>query len=364
MIELEIYNRELEVLGVVTEWYSLRWLRKYNNIGEFELHCRINSNNLEIIRTGNLITRYDAEEIGVIENIKIEDNPENGAKFILTGRFLEGITEERLLMKKQNFTGKISSNISKLISENLINVESARKYNLLKIGSIYDTTETADFQMGLGKNIGMQIQKLCKIANVGFKIVADYDNKAFEFILYKGRDLRNMVILSDADGNIKNSEYEKNTSPLKTFAIVAGAGEGEKRKNITLDDGSTGWNRKEVFIDARDIEDKKTVNDEEVEIPLSEYNQLLATRGQEKMEEHKVYENFQSEVVITENDVYKQDWDLGDIVTVYSEKWDKEITERVVEVEEIFENGIINIYPTFGSPLPLLTDILKEEEIY
>ena len=117
-----------------------------------------------------------------------------------------------------------------------------------------------------------------------------------------------------------------------------------------------------MYVDARDIQNKQTnSNNEEIILSDEEYNKLLETRGREKMADRIKFTNFSAETTQSVNDKYKVDWDLGDIVTVYKTEWGIEIQERITEVEETLENGIITVYPTFGSPVPELKDILKEE---
>lgn len=53
-----------------------------------------------------------------------------------------------------------------------------------------------------------------------------------------------------------------------------------------------------------------------------------------------------------ENFRYRQDWDLGDIVTVQYTKLSITTNQRVTEVEEVYENGTATITPTFGTPMP------------
>ena len=49
---------------------------------------------------------------------------------------------------------------------------------------------------------------------------------------------------------------------------------------------------------------------------------------------------------------YGSDYDLGDIVTVRKDSFGVSKDLRITEINEIYENGIYKITPTFGSPLP------------
>lgn len=376
MIQLEVYNSKLEVLGMITSWYSLRWRRKYFGIGEFEIHVEANPNNLELIQENNLVTRLDADEVGIIENITLKEKAREGDVIIITGKFLEVILDSRIMLETETFKGNAENSLRTLVTKNIINpINKARKIDKVVLGANNKHTDVIDVQLGLGKNLATMFEKICKVTNLSTRFYIDYETMQIKFEVWKGRDLRDLIILSDEDGNITNSNYESVVTAYRSFGLVAGQGEGIARKRLALDDGATGWNRKEFYIDARDIQDTETIEKELVDeegnpyieyeerpITEAEYNKLLETRGREKMADKIKYINFESETTESVNDRYKKDWDLGDIVTVYKTRWHKEIQERITEVEETFENGIIKIYPIFGSPLPELKDILKENE--
>ena len=362
MIQLEVYSYNLTVLGIITGIKNLRWRRRYFGVGEFELNCEANNNNLELIKVNNLITRLDDEEVGIIENIYIKDTQEDGEIITVTGKFLKSILDSRILFNTEYLTGNIEKNLRYLVDKNLINPSDVkRKIFSLELGEIKNFQEQLDAQFGLGKNLLTVTDKMCRVSNLSTKIIIDYDKEVMLFDVWKGRDLSDLVILSDSDGNIQNTEYEMIFSTFKSFGLVAGEGEGEQRKKISLDDGNIAWYRKEMYIDARDIQSKQSVNNEEITLTDEEYNKLLETRGKEKMSDKIRYTNFSSETTNNFNDRYKVDWDLGDIVTVYKKEWNVEIQERITEIEETLENGIITVYPTFGNPIPELKDILKEE---
>ena len=81
-----------------------------------------------------------------------------------------------------------------------------------------------------------------------------------------------------------------------------------------------------------------------------EYAAVLAQRGMEKLAEAVKVENFNANAVDTQNFQYLTDWDLGDIVSI--EKWGILLNQRITEVEEVDEGGVLTVTPVCGSPLP------------
>ena len=47
-MELYVFDRDLNFEGILEEYFSLIWRRKYSKCGDFELHCNID--NLELLK--------------------------------------------------------------------------------------------------------------------------------------------------------------------------------------------------------------------------------------------------------------------------------------------------------------------------
>ncbi|MCB7106292.1 siphovirus ReqiPepy6 Gp37-like family protein, partial [Eubacterium callanderi] len=134
----------------------------------------------------------------------------------------------------------------------------------------------------------------------------------------------------------------------KTTAYVAGQGEGENREILILGDDLTDVDRREVFIDARDIEQGEST--------------ALEDRGAAKLKEYQVTDSFEFEVITRD---YRKKWDLGDITTFYDKDLDYLDNNQIVEIQETYEADGIKIEPTFGDPVKTITDVVKStsEEI-
>ena len=130
---------------------------------------------------------------------------------------------------------------------------------------------------------------------------------------------------------------------MKTKVIVGGAGDGVNRIYVTVG-GGTGFDLREVFLDAKDI-NKDQLTD-------AQYLEALKTRGQEYLNENKVLENFEAEAEADVNFIYGKDYDLGDVVTVKKKKWNTAQNLRITELCEVYEYGGMYVVPTFGDALP------------
>ena len=150
-------------------------------------------------------------------------------------------------------------------------------------------------------------------------------------------------MFSEDYNNLNNAIYRRNSQNLKTFAIVGGQGEGDARTYYELG-GGEGYDLREVFIDAKDINPDG--------MTAAAYKAALLQRAREALNEAIVSETLECETDAAINFVYKEDYDLGDIVTVRKKKWNLYMNQRITELSEVYEYGGMIVVPTFGDPLP------------
>ncbi len=344
-MELYIYNRSLDLIGLIDVFDSLRWRRRYFQPGEFELHLKYTDENVKLLEEDNIIARRDADEAGIIEGISIDKDD-----LTVKGRFLSSLTERRIIM-----TESVLNTTAELAMRTL--VSNMSKIPFLELGELKNYKETVDLQVTY-KNVCNTLTKIAQVSNIGYRIRFYRKDKKLLFECYKGIDrsvgqnINPRAIFSEEFENVSDNKYSLETENYKTVAIVGGEGEGTARIIVTVGD-TTGLERRELFVDAKDIQKGDLTN--------NEYKALLIQRGNEALAQAVKNETFESNVNLQSSLVYKSDFNLGDIVTCRNRDWNKVIDVRIAEIEEVYENGIITLTPTFGSPLPELKDILKGE---
>lgn len=121
----------------------------------------------------------------------------------------------------------------------------------------------------------------------------------------------------------------------------------------------TGLNRRELFIDARDLQSNA---DPDKPLTPEEYLALLSLRGLEKMAEHQLAESFSAEVR-TYNPTYQYgvDFFLGDTITLTDERLGLTIDAVVRAAEQSASRNGETLTLTFGYSMPTLHSILKRK---
>ncbi len=345
--QVKVYDINLMRQGVIDVYRSLIWTRKYKEAGTVELHAALNSRNIKLLQKGHIVTMTGSVESAVIEGVAADDF---SSEITATGRMLSSGLSRRGIKTVVNVADAVYEDVMR----QLVDISAIRVENPLPRLALGE-------RKGLGGRVTLQVSykdlytyltKLSACSNLGFRIRGDYKEKRFYFEVYEGIDHsqdqrgNKRVIFSEIYRNLSKTTFTTNSQNYKTHAVVFGDGEGLERTvaEAVIDPNLTGWERREVMVDARDI--KRDGLTEE------QYKAALIQRGTEKLAEYGIVECLETVTLPNVNFKYKEDYDLGDIVTVNKKAWGIKTDKRITEIQEVYENGGLSIVPTFGNPLP------------
>lgn len=342
MIEVRVYNASMDFAGVIDNYSSLQWARKYTEPGSFELHCPITHNNLQLLKRDNLVWKKGAKEAGVIEDLKLEETAKK-AEIIAKGRFLSSYLDRRLIRPFYECYGKNAETVIRELYTNAVPIPQ------VELGTVQGYTEKVSFQATY-QNLLAKVEEICAGMATGFRFRPDFVNKKIVFELYRGLDHsitqsdRERVIFSDSFANLDSTTYEENEQVYKNVCYVGGQGEGSDRTIVEVGaTDSTGLDRRESFLSATDVR-----NDS---ISDSQYQDALKQRGNAALTNAIMASSFDATVNPNGNFKYLTDYDLGDVVTVQKEAYGITQNLRITEISEVYENGIYKIEPKFGEGL-------------
>ncbi|NFD29670.1 hypothetical protein EXN57_14345 [Clostridium botulinum] len=383
-MELYILSRDLELIGILDTFTSFRWIRRYFKSGEFELHCALDSNTLELLKRDNVVYKKNDVEAGYIETRQLKIGEDGQEHLEVKGKLLTNYLDRRISWDRVNFDGKAEVLMRNLVLENAIKPTNInRKIQNLTLGSLKGFNKDIKYQNSFG-NVLQQLENISNTSNLGYRNLLNIKNRKILFDVYKGvdRTINNgsiaPCIFSRDFENILEQEYMDSLNNYKNTCLIAGAGEGKDRKITSIEEG-IGLNRYELYVDARDVQDTETVTvtvtdydeegnvtgsheeDKEAEIPWDRYEPQLLQRGDEKLSECTKIQTFDSKVNTNGNNVYRKDYNLGDIVTIVDKKWGIRIDTRITEIEEIYEEKGLEVNVTFGNNIPTIIDKIKQK---
>ena len=158
-MELYVYppiGQGLAWNGVIDQFGSLRWRRKYTEPGEFELHLPASKENVALLRPGVRLQRLDCREQGEISGIRLE-----GEEMSVTGRMLSARLDQHIqplfacscsaaeAMRKAVAAEKPAE--LEVLVDNQCSVENVTRYGQSQGYKVETAPEGADFRLKLKK---------------------------------------------------------------------------------------------------------------------------------------------------------------------------------------------------------------------
>lgn len=351
-MNIYVLDTSFKVIDVIDEYISVIWTRRYFSYGDFELYLMASENNLDILTAGNylvreqdIVSQSEFHNVMIISNRDIKTDVENGDNIIVTGYSLKSILKRRIISEQTTLSGMVENCITQLLIENLINPSVAeRQISNFRLGTNMIINSNTMQRQITGDNLSEAITEICMTYGYGYDVYISNGN--FVFYIYEGADrsydqsANPYIIFSTEFDNLITSDYVQNNDNYANAAVVAGEGEGDERKKVTVGTAS-GLNRYEVWIDARN----SSSNDGE--ISESDYLNMLRQEGVEELSELTTTTSFEGEVDDTTNFVIGKDYFLGDCVQVEND-YGISAKTRIIEVIESEDENGADIIPTFS----------------
>lgn len=348
--ELYVIEKEtLTMIGMVSEYKGISFPKTYIGCSRFDVYVPITEHNLEMLKEGRIL--YLSEEInGEITRIEtlINDSTEKVLK--VSGCTLEWLLKSRIIWGTYIGTNKRPDlMLSEIINQNCVNPENKNRIiPFLNVKPInMDIALDKISHQKTGDEVYDECKILCETYGFGYNISLDIVNKQMWLNFRYGldrtidQDKRDFVLLSTDMQDILSSDYIKDIEDYKTTALVAGEVENEQR--VTTISGNnlvSGFDRKELYVDARDIQSEDSGES---------MMDLLNARGLEKLGTQVVSQTFKFVIRPGNNSyVYGKDYFLGDIITVYDEEIGVQANVIVSEVEYEWDGDKYSLNHTFG----------------
>lgn len=345
-MELYLLDKNFQICGIIDDFSSLIWNRKYYDCGNFKL--QYNQDLSSQFANAVYIYSKNFREIGILETFDYKKTAK-GLQINRSGRFLESKISQRVISTTKTYKNQTTENIIRnLVDTFIINGASATINLTLGPANGLGTRRTMQVT---GDNVMSKIYELCEEEEISIRINYDFTNNNLVFEVWQGLDrtsaqnINNYAVFSRNFENILEDKYSTDDIKYCNYAYVLGEvydAEGTAiRTSEIVNMVGVNEERRELYVDARDIQKEEETTD-------SEYHQMLRQRGIDKLKENSKIEISNFKIDSISNLVYKQDFDLGDKVTYKNEDLGIIIDNRITEITESYENGKKTIDVTFG----------------
>lgn len=290
-MELLLLDKNFQISGLIDDFSSLVWNRKYYECGNFNLQFGLKY--WKQFENAKYVYSKEFEETAILETLSYK-NTTQGIQVQRSGRFLESILAQRVVNKTQNFKNMITEDIIRSLVSTFAIHSGDRKIKGIVLGERKELGRVRTMQM-TGGNLLDRIYELCKEDELSIRLRYDFDNNEIVFEVWQGLDRRDTqntntwAIFSRNFENILEDDYSADETKYCNFAYVEGeleeqtetADDTQKKKirvEVTVNRIKDGEERKELYVDARDLQKDEEMTDEE-------YLEILKERGIEKLNE-------------------------------------------------------------------------------
>lgn len=278
-------------------------------------------------------------------------------QLLIEGNSLAQKADSRIIATNFNQQAKPET-----IAYNLMNTFVIGGSNPISFLSLKPLSEFSSSSIRYQNSYGSTLTEISDLAETNGFGFSEVPNTIYEpssvIAFSKGEDVSSNVEFSFQNENLLDESYENNNFDEATVVYVFGEGEGSARKRVIVNNDLKGINRKEIYVDAKDLQQ---ITDE-ISYTNDQYLELLRERGRSKLtEQQKIMQLTGS--INTRDSLFKYgvDYHLGDRVSVKSELFNLKYTTQLTSVKKTWDEKGFYIDPIFGKESPTVFDILKRK---
>lgn len=378
---LEIFSiRTRERVDLIRTYDFCQYEDVFNGIGTFVLKVPYTEKSLSYLNDEYFIL-FDNGILGLIKyRGKVT---EEMSTVEIRGYLSNHILNYRSFLKTASYSGKRTDVVRAMVNDLLIaNQDSRRNISFIKLATntefIPDAASVSC--QNTGKKLGDVIQATLEPIGYGYElypIIEKYNEtldtptnlSALEFRVIRPTDRtigntegNSPIVFSMELNNLLRLLFEEDSFSKCSTAIVAGEGEAQERKILEVGDTEvSGIDRIELYVDARDLQSEKDNGDI---IPDAEYQAMLKQRGEEYLDENKVFLSFEGTISTGSMSYeYGKDFFKGDYVSVVDRELNLVIDTRISKVTKSSTKTGEIIDITFGSERVALRKLLNKKGV-
>ena len=327
MKAFNVYDRNLNRIGVIETWVSLLWNEGYNTLGDFCIEVQQTKEMAQLLKIGNYVGRSDFKTLCLIRSLEVKDNT-----IVANGHPAVSILGERVSIKtvdNQNAEEALRTLVGEMA-----------EWSCVEVGNAVGFTDKFERQIS-DKTVLEYCEEICAELDMGFTLRHDRTARKLLFEVYKPEIDKNLKFATKF-GNLAEVVYSETDNKYKHVAVVAGAGEGDLRVTVYAGDvDSVGNDRRELYVDARQMQ----FEDGETE---DAYKERLRNFGLEKLAESIKIENINVQI---DTEDFGKSIELGEIVTCILDDIGVKLQSRIIAFTFTSQRNQEEIEVEFGTPI-------------
>lgn len=330
-------------------YFNLQWTREYYQPGQFSVQIAA----ADFQPSMAYLYTPDRPETGIIQKVALTETVK-GRFLQLSGYFLEANLNDKVVWPTYYATGSIPSAVVAMLRQYKDDIP------LLTVADApaVQTDETSWQETG-GQLADVAYTRLRTVQH-SLRCRYDYQANTITAEIWQGLDRTQeqaanpFVTFSDGFGNLAQVDASMDRSNYKNYAVGVGQDQAENRK-VAYADLSGGGYKRVLYVDARS---ERWDSEKQTE---AEYLASLQQKGLDALLDYAVIHNVDIQAAAG-GFVYREDWDLGDLVDVIVAEIGMAMQARIVTVREVFKQNNHTVEIELGDKK--LTQLQKARMIY
>lgn len=373
-------NTIIQLLGEIVDASSITYSKRFVGYGRFEMYVPLTNRNMVLCKVGNMVCMGSTGRYCYFITAIEPHKDENGfVKIKVSGRGVEQLLYSRILYSTYKVENeRLSDGLYDLIKYNFISPGEAYSRRIMPhLDLPEDAYEQAigpitSFQR-TGKTVKDRLDDICNDYDIGYEIYFNISTNKFIFRLLEHRDMTydggsSLPVIFDTEtDDVLDSTYSYNVESEKNMALVVGETQDSTEQQVKIrakvivgDDTLSGYDRKELYIDARDLQSESESESGSVdEMTDEEYEELLRDRGTKKLAENAIVQSFEANIRYYGSQYqYDREYIVGDKVTIIDRDMNVIVNAYISEVEQIYTDTY-ELRLTIGTGVPTLYSKIK-----
>lgn len=339
--EVWLYNRDLEVTGIITDYASVVTTRKFFDVGEFA--GKFSLGDFSALSAAKFLVVDDETEVYVVEYVREVTSPKDGSEPYVEVKGHDAVC----MLGWRSLTAPLTYSGEYLLTAYTdVHVSTLEGNEIPKVLiGFADPTEAAGISVDVQLDAGPLDEATFKLlgpiffsmrSRLSIETVVDietgHETKTPFIRLEVYRSSESDALLGDLYGNGASSSYTVDESYWRNAALVVG--EGGFTVGVDFTGGTE--DRREIYVDASSV--ARTVDG--VTLSDFDYRHLLASRGVEELAKYRRIECAEAELSVLVN--------TGDVSWYDSARWSASL--MVTESKTTRENGEKSYSALLGEP--------------
>jgi len=340
-MELYILNRELERIGIVSEYNALIWTTNLWSHGKVLIKCTPDPKFEDAV----FLKRSDSDEaMYIVRRYLVTSGAEPRLE-------LEAVGATWMFSKRVNWWTHTFNGANLAAAAATLTTDAQTTYagvartiaGMLPLVDLTGAPHNITKQVSWG-SVSDAVFEMCKEAGFGFGV--RYAGSGLEPYIRRGVDRSASVVFSTEYFDVSGADVDLDESAYANLAVVGGQGDLAARI-VTQQRVDVESELAEMWVDAKDLSSESLTS--------AEYLVALKQRGSESLAAAPITRSF--EATVTEDRyTYGFDYSLGDTVAYRAMGY--EGTDVLSEVTETFEAGARRIDLALGKTAPTIRQLI------